>query len=294
MSEPILKWTNFTLAAGLRLAGILLFAILLNRILKIATSRLVKLAATHTRVAEMREAQTRTLAQFLYWLGTAAIIIAAILMALPEFGINVTSVTVLAGVGSVAIGFGAQRLVWDLISGFSIVIEDQFVVGDTIQVGEWLGRVEHITLRRTVLRDQRGGLVTLSNGDIRQVANLSRDWSQVWVDVTVANDAAIDGAMTLLERTAGEMRADAAWTAALLDGPRVLGVDSLCLAGTTLRVQVRTAPGRQDDAARELRRRIKARFEEARIPLAAVQRIELVGEVASSKGGSADLAGNST
>jgi moderate conductance mechanosensitive channel len=284
MSEPILKWTNFTLAGGLRLAGIVVFAILLNRILKMATSRLVKLAATHTRVAQMREEQTRTLALFLYWTGTVAILIAAVLTALPEFGVNVTPVAALAGVASVALGFGAQHLVWDLISGFSIVFEDQFVVGDTIRVGDTVGRVEHITLRRTVVRDLQGGLVSLSNGDIRQVANLSRDWSQVWVDVTVANDAAVDAALALLDKIAGEMRADPVWSAALLDGPRVLGVDSLSLAGTTLRVQVRTAPGRQDDAARELRRRIKTRFEETQIPLAAVQRIELVGEEGGSKG----------
>jgi small-conductance mechanosensitive channel len=285
MSEPILKWTNFTLTAGLRLAGIVFFAILLNRILKVATSRLVKLAATHTRVAQMREEQTRTLALFLYWTGTAAILIAAVLTALPEFGVNVTPVAALAGIASVALGFGAQHLVWDLISGFSIVFEDQYVVGDTIRVGDTVGRVEHITLRRTVVRDLQGGLVSLSNGDIRQVANLSRDWSQVWVDVTVANDAAVDAALALLDKIAGEMRSDAAWSAALLDGPRVLGVDSLSLAGTTLRVQVRAAPGRQDDAARELRRRIKARFEETQIPLAAMQRIELMGEGGGSREG---------
>src|ERR1700751_3879723 len=121
MSDPILKWTNFSLAAGLRLAGIVIFAFLLNRVLKVATSRLVKLAASHTRVAQMREEQTRTLAFFLYWTGTVTILIAAVLTALPEFGVNVTPVAALAGVASVALGFGAQHLVWDLISGFSIV-----------------------------------------------------------------------------------------------------------------------------------------------------------------------------
>jgi small-conductance mechanosensitive channel len=277
MTNSYSKWMEFSLADGMRLAGIAFFALLLNRVLKLATSRLVKLATTHTRVAQMREQQTRTLALFLYWAGTVVILVAAVLTALPVVGVNATPVAALAGILSVALGFGAQHLVWDLISGFFIVFEDQFVIGDVIRVGNSVGRVEHITLRRTVLRDFQGGLITISNGDIRQVANLSRDWSQVWVDVIVANDAAVDGALGVLEKISNEVRSDPVWSAALVDGPRVLGVESLSLAGTTLRVQVRTAPNRQDDVARELRRRIKARCEAEQVPLAGVQRVELVG-----------------
>ncbi len=277
MANSYSKWMEFTLADGMRLAGIVLVTVLLNRLLKMATSRLVKLAATHSRVAQMREQQTRTLALFLYWAGTIALLFAAFLTALPIFGVNAVPVAALAGVASVALGFGAQHLVWDLIGGFFIVFEDQFVVGDLIRVGTSTGRVEHLTMRRTVLRDLQGGLITISNGNIREVANLSRDWSQVWVDVVVASDAAVDRALALLEKICGEFRTDAAWSAALLDGPRVLGIESLSLSGTTLRLQVRTAATRQDDAARELRRRIHSRFDAERISLGAVQRVHLTG-----------------
>ncbi len=277
MPIRLFRWTEFALSNGARVLGILLIAFVLNRVLKAVSKRLIKLASPGTRLAQMREQQTRTMAGILYGTGTALIVIVAVLMALPEFGFNITPVAALAGLASLAVGFGAQNMVRDIISGFFIVFEDQYVVGDTIRIGETTGRVEHITLRRTVVRDEKGSLVTFANGDIRPVANLSRDWSQVFVDVQVAAEEPVDAALGALERAANEMRNDASWSAALVDGPRVLGVESLTPANATLRVQVRTAPVRQYDVARELRRRIIMRFQNERISLRSVQQVELVG-----------------
>lgn len=265
------------LLTGFRVAGILLAAFLLNRLLRAATRKLVDLAQTKARVAVLREQQTRTMAGILYSAGTAILAVIAVLMILPELGVNVMPVITAAGLASLALGLGAQHLVRDLISGFFIVFEDQYVVGDAVRIGEHTGRVEHFTLRRTVLRDAQGALVVISNGDIRQVSNLSRDWAQVFVDVTLPNEEEVDRALVLLEEVAAAMRADEAWVAALVDGPRVLGVESLGLAGTTLRLQLRTTPGRQHDAARELRRRIRARFEQEQMELSGVQRVRLGG-----------------
>lgn len=265
------------LLTGIRVAGILLAAFLLNRLLRAVTRKLVEMAQTKTRVAVLREQQTRTMAGILYSAGTAILVVIAVLMILPELGVNVMPVITAAGLASLALGLGAQHLVRDLISGFSIVFEDQYVVGDAVRIGEHTGRVEHFTLRRTVLRDAQGALVAISNGDIRQVANLSRDWAQVFVDVTLPNEEEVDRALVLLEEVAAAMRGDEAWVAALVDGPRVLGVESLGLAGTTLRLQLRTTPGRQHDAARELRRRIRARFEQEQMELSGVQRVRLGG-----------------
>lgn len=278
MPVPLLTWTGFTLANGMRLLGIVLVAFLLNRLLKAVTHWLIKPATAATRVAQMREEQTRTLAGILYGAGTTLIVGVAFLTALPEFGVSVTPIAALAGLATVALGFGAQHLVWDLINGFLIVFEDQYVVGDMIRIGQTIGRVEHLTLRRTVLRDLQGGLVTIPNGEIRQVGNLSRDWSQLFVDVSVATEEPVNVALAALEKTCSELRADPAWSAALVEGPRVLGVEALSISGATLRVQVRTAPNRHDDVARELRRRIKARFEQQQISLSGVQRVELVGD----------------
>jgi small-conductance mechanosensitive channel len=277
MTNLFPQWTNLLLARGLRVAGICLLAMLLIRVLRSATNRLIDHSAgeSASRSARQHEQQTRTLAGILYSAGVGIIISISILMILREIGYDITILAAAAGLASVAVGFGAQNLVRDLINGFFIVFEDQFVVGDTIRVGETVGRVEHITLRRTVLRDPQGALVTVLNGQIQQVANLSRDWAQVFINVTVAADAPVEAPLLALDRVAAEFRADAAWSGALVDGPRVLGVDAISPQGAKLLVQVRTAPNRQDDVARELRRRICARFEAEGIRTTGVQRIEV-------------------
>jgi small conductance mechanosensitive channel len=278
MTESYSKWTEMVGIHGLRLLTIVLVAIVLNRLLRVFTTRLVDLAKSQTRLAQMREQQTRTMAGLLFSTGTIIIIAGATLAALPEFGFNITPIAALAGLASLAFGFGAQYLVRDLINGFLIVFEDQYVVGDRVRIGEETGRVEHISLRRTVLRNDRGAVVSIPNGAIGQVANLSRDWSQTWVDVLVPSDEAVGHALEVLERIAAELRSDPEWSAALLDGPRVLGVESLSLTGTTLRIGIRSAPMRQEDVARELRRRVKSSFEKEGIPLSVVQRVELAGQ----------------
>jgi small-conductance mechanosensitive channel len=277
MTASFSSWTELALTHGLRLLGILLLALLLNRLLKAFTQRLVQLASSESRVAAMREQQTRTLAGLLYSAGTALIVTVAVLTALAELGFNVAPIAAAAGLASLAFGFGAQHLVRDVINGFLIVFEDQYVVGDTVRIGEQTGRVEHMTLRRTVLRDAQGALVTIPNGEIRQVANLNRDWSQLFVDVALSGEEDVTRALALLEEVSAQLRSDEMWRAALLDGPRVLGVESLSLAGVTLRLQLRTAPTRQHEVARELRRRIRARFEQERIGVTSVERVALAG-----------------
>jgi small-conductance mechanosensitive channel len=276
MTTYLDQWTELAASRGLRLLVILAFALVLNRMMRAVTSRLVELAKSETRVARMREQQTRTLAGVLYSGGTALIFLVGFLLALPVFGFNVTPIAAAAGLASLALGFGGQYLVRDLINGFFIVFEDQYVVGDRVRIGEQVGRVEHVTVRRTVLRSDAGALVSIPNGLVGQVANLSRDWSQIFVDLTVPADEDVGPALAALEAVARDFRGDPDWSAALVDGPRVLGIESLALDGTTLRLQIRSTPLRQDDLARELRRRIKARFENDRIPYRRVQQVELV------------------
>jgi len=276
MTNLLSRWTEFG-APGLRIAGTLLLAILLIRLLKSFTKRLVQKAGAEStgRAARMREQQTQTFAGILYSGGMGLIAVVAILMTLSELHFDIRPVAAAAGLVSLALGIGAQSLVHDVINGFFIVFEDQFVVGDTVRIGEVLGRVEHITLRRTVVRDPQGAIITLPNGQIQQVANLSRDWAQVFLGITVAPDAPLNPPLAALDRAAAALRADAAWSAAIVDGPRVLGVDSLGPSGAKLVVQVRTAPNRQDDVARELRWRISAQFEKEGIRTSGVQQVEV-------------------
>jgi small conductance mechanosensitive channel len=144
-----------------------------------------------------------------------------------------------------------------------------------VQIAEIIGRVEHLSLRRTVVRDSRGALVTIANGDVRCVANLSRDWSQSFVDIGLAPEMALDKPLAALEAAASALRADSSWAQALVDGPRVLGVQAYDRSATVVRLQVRTAPTRQDEVTRELRRRIQIEFQKEGIPVASVLRFEL-------------------
>jgi small conductance mechanosensitive channel len=282
MTPNVFKWTDFAVGRGIRIAAILLIALILNRLLRTLTRRLIPAAGTESlgRLARMREQHVKTLSGILYSGGTAIILIGAILTALPEFGFNVTPIAAAAGLASLAFGFGAQHLVRDIINGFFIVIEDQFVVGESVRIGAVIGRVEHLTLRRTVVRDIQGAVVTIPNGEVTQVANLSRDWGQVFVDISIPQEASSDAALAALERVCAELRTDASWSPVLVDGPRALGVETFGPAGVTLRLQLRTVPGRQDDAARELRRRIQNRFEQEHIRWGGVQRVEIVGSEA--------------
>ncbi len=271
MSSALKFLSGITLSTALHLLGIILLALLVNYFLKVLTKLIIKPASGQSRAAQVREQQTRTLAGVLY---------------------SAPALT-LAGLASVAVGFGAQNLVRDVITGFYIVLEDQYTVGDTIQIGDTNGRVEHLTLRRTVIRDARGALVTIANGDIRTVANLSRDWSQTFVDVALAPEIALSQPLAALEAACAELRADSAWSQALVDGPRILGVESINRSATLVRLQARTAPTRQDEVARELRRRIHVELQRRGIPLSSVQRIELTGatEIAAEAAANS-LAGN--
>ncbi len=282
MTDSLSQWLEIAGKTGLRLLVILLFAILLTRMLKALTSRLVQLAKAQTRAGQMREQQTRTLAGLLYSIGAAIIGLIAVLMSFEILGFDIAPAMATAGVASIAIAFGAQSLLKDFINGFFIVFEDQYVVGDLIQVNGEIGRVEHLTLRRTVLRNPAGAVVTLPNSLVGQVANLSRDWSQAFVDVTVPAAELVGRALATLEKIAGDFRNDPDWSAALIDGPRVLGIEALSLDGTVIRLQVRTILNRKEDVARELRRRIKLGFEQSRIPLSHTHQIMVQGEVLQS------------
>jgi len=279
MNPNLFKWTDIGVERGLRLAAIVLIALVLSRLLRALTRRLISAAGAEGlgRIARMREQHVKSLAGLLYSAGTGVIVIGAILTALPEFGFNVTPLAAAAGLASLAFGFGAQHLVRDLINGFFIIVEDQFVVGESVRIGSVVGRVEYQSLRRTVIRDIQGAVVTIPNGEISQVSNLSRDWGQVFVDISIPPDASSDAALAALERVCAELRTDAPWSPVLVDGPRVLGVETFGPAGATLRLQLRTVPGRQDDAARELRRRIQNRFEQEHVRWGGVQRVEIVG-----------------
>ena len=274
-------WEAWRIANVVHLVWILAICFALARLLRTVERRVVARATEQGRTSSQRQMQVQTLAGLLRSTATVLIAAFAVLTALPELGVSVAPLTVAAGFASVAVGFGAQNLVKDWINGVLIVLEDQFVVGETVQIGDTMGRVEELTLRHTVVRDLQGARVYIPNGEIRKLLNLSRDFSQIFLDVQVPAGEAGDRALAALDRVAAEFRADAAWAPAMVDGPRVLGIESLSPAGSSVRIQVRTAPLRQYDVARELRRRIVARFAQEGVDFSSEQRVVLVNPAAA-------------
>ena len=283
MSSFLTNLPEFTLTNLLHLLIIFGAAVILSRSWRALTHLIVKPASAPSRNAQAREQQTRAFSNLVYGVGNKVIWALAGLTAALEIGINVMPVVIVASVVALALGLGAQSLVRDVLAGFHIVLEDQYAVGDTIQVGDAAGRVEQLNLRRTVLRDARGAIVTIANGEIRSVSNLSRDWSQAFVDIAVSPQVAQEKALQALDVAATELRVDPAWSQAIVDGPRILGLQSYDQSASTIRLQVRTAPARQDDVARELRRRIQLEFQRQGIPLSDAQRVELVSPAATSE-----------
>lgn len=290
MTDSLSRWMQAAGPATLRVVAAILIAIVLVRLLRAFTNRLIQISKSATRVAQMREQQTRTMAGMLYSVGTAIITGLAITDVLAELGFKWGSFLAAAGIAGLVVGIGAQNLIKDLANGFFIVFEDQYVIGDLIQLNNEIGRVEHLTLRRTVIRNASGAIITIPNSLVGQVANLSRDWSQVFVDVVVPSDELVGRALATLEKVAGDFREDQGWSQALVDGPRVLGVESLTLEGTMLRLQVRTALNRKEEVARELRRRIKIGFEQSRIPMTHLHKVALQGELAAAAQNASDAA----
>ncbi len=193
-------------------------------------------------------------------------------MVLDQIGIALGPLLASAGVVGLAIGFGAQSLVADYLSGMLIMIEDQYGVGDSVDLGEAVGEVEHVGLRLTQVRDLNGGLWHIRNGEILRVRNDSQEWARAVLDVSVAYDANLDEVYRVLEETGKALRQDPDFADVLLEDPAVWGVQSLDADGVLVRVAVKTVPLQQWGVTRELRRRVKEALDRAGIDIPFPQR----------------------
>ncbi len=191
---------------------------------------------------------------------------------LGQLGVNITPILASAGVVGLAIAFGAQTMIKDFLSGFFILLENQFRIGDVINLDGAGGVVERITLRVTVLRDLQGTVHYIPNGTLTRVSNLTQGWSRVVLEVSVGYGEDIDRVILVLRDVLLKLREDHAWTTGILES-EVSGVESLGESSVDVRVMVKTPPMRQWDVARELRRRIKMRFDEEGIEIPFPQRV---------------------
>lgn len=205
---------------------------------------------------------------------TALIVIwtIAFIMILGELGLNLGPMIAGAGIAGVALGFGAQSLVKDFLSGLFMLMEDQFGIGDVVDLGEAVGSVEEVALRTTVLRGLDGTVWHVPNGEIRRVGNKSQHWSTAVVDVDVAYDADLAAVRTIVRDTAIAVCTSDEWSGEVLEEPDVLGVETLGADGITVRMIVKTAPGIQWALQRALREALKAAFDDADIEIPFPQR----------------------
>ncbi len=172
-----------------------------------------------------------------------------------------------AGLLGVAVSLASQNLIKDTINGFLIVFEDQYGIGDIIDTGTWSGSVEGLNLRITQLRNSEGMLITIPNNQMGAVANLSKSWSRVDLNVPVAYDTDIKTAIKVIEATAVEMSKDPQWRWQIIETPQVMGIDDFSDRGLMVKIWIKTRPLKQFDVAREYRLRLKLAFDEARIPI---------------------------
>lgn len=234
------------------------------RVVTTMTSKSASRLTRSTGLAQARQVQrVQTMASLLRSIATFVVASIAVLTIMALFGIPLAPLLASAGVGGVALGFGAQSLVKDFLSGVFMIFEDQYGVGDVIDTGEAIGTVEEVTLRVTRLRDASGVTWYVRNGEIVRIGNKSQGYSTAIVDMPVAYDENVDRVLGVIRAAALAFGSDPEWTDKLEEEPRVLGVESITGATMTIRTLAQCKPGENFGVQRELRERIKNALDQA-------------------------------
>ena len=269
MEEELTRVWEWLQEHGLTVLLIIVCSVLAFVLLEYLIRLVVKrIHALDDEVGSDRDKRTTTISNVLHSAGAALILGVATLMILTEFGVPVGPVLASVGVASIALGLGAQTLVKDILNGFFFLFENQFAVGDVIEVNGVAGSVEDLTLRITAVRDLGGTLHIIPNGEIRQVANKTRDWSRAVVDVGITYDEDVDTAIKVLQEIGTAMEENEEIKGDLLETAVVTGIEGLDDWAVRLRIMVKTAPGQHWQIQRYLRRQIRLIFAEKEIDIA--------------------------
>ena len=285
-SEALATLAGTVMPRLFRIALVLIIAYFLNRLLRRMVKRFVRnlqsddgasrfgalrarapLADTTPMDIGRATMRAETIAGVLRSVGAAAIWGVAAVMILGEFAINLGPLIAGAGIVGVALGFGAQKLVQDFLSGIFMLIEDQYGLGDIVDAGEAIGVIEGITLRTTRLRDINGTVWHIPNGSITRIGNMSQQWARALIDVGVAYNTDIPNAIEVIQEVAVELSEEDGWRELILEPPEVWGVQALADSEVTIRLVVKTRPGQQWKVEREIRKRIKASFDAENIEI---------------------------
>lgn len=223
--------------------------------------------------AERRQQRANTMGSLLKSISTGVVAAVVVVMVIAQLGYNIAPLIASAGILGVALGFGAQSLVKDFLSGIFMILEDQYGVGDVIDVGTATGTVEAVGLRVTRLRDVNGTVWYVRNGEILAVGNMSQNWARTVLDIPVAFSEDLSRVSEILRDVAHQMWEDAEYRSDILEEPEVWGVERWDPDGVVVRVVLKTAPLEQWSVAREMRERIKQRFDTEGIEIPLPQRM---------------------
>ena len=260
---------------------VVIASLVLIRLLRAVTGKIV---ALHIRKAPpgFRAQQVRTLAAVTSSVGIFVITFVAGLEILSLLGINLGPLLASAGIAGLAIGFGAQTLVKDVINGFFILLENQYDIGDNIRVAGVKGTVEAMNMRSTSLRDEDGTIHIIPNSEIKIVSNATRDWSQVTLRVNVAYSEPSERIVKLLQEVGEDLRHDPAYADDIVSDIEVPGIDRVANGEVEYLIQVKTRPNQQYRVSRELRRRIKECFQKNNVQTAGPGRVYVMDQSSSA------------
>lgn len=257
---------------------ILIVSFALIRLAKIITNRLARFSRQQELPGGVRSQQLRTLSGVFHSVSVFVVVFFAIIEILTQLNVNIGPLLASAGVAGLAIGFGAQTLVKDVINGFFILMENQYDVGDAVRIASVSGTVEGMTLRKTTLRDIDGALHIIPNSEIKIVSNLTRDWAQISLHVAVDYKESTDRVIAILNQVGTDIFNDPTFSALLVAKPEVPGIDRVSPGEVDYLMLVKTRPGQQYAVTREVRRRIKECFEKNGIQPPAPGRVYVVDQ----------------
>lgn len=251
-----------------RIIIIIVGAWIMIRVTRLAGRRIMALTEDEDPATKSeREKRAETLVRIINSAIKVFVYIVASFMILKEVGVDIAPLLAGVGIAGLAIGFGAQTLVKDFLTGFFILMENQYRVGDVVKIGDHAGLVENIKLRTTVLRDLEGIVHVIPNGEVQSVNNMTYGWSRVVLDIGVAYKEDVDKVIQVLQDVGKKMRQEEPYNALMLEDPQILGVDDFGDSQVTIKMLAKTRPLKQWDVGRELRRRIKYAFDKEKIEI---------------------------
>jgi small-conductance mechanosensitive channel len=261
MEEIVRNLVQWLILNGIRIGVVIVLTYLLIRILRGVSPRMVSRITEKGKFNEEQRKRVDTLSRIVQQTLTVMALVLAGIIVLGQVGINVGPILAGAGVLGLAVGFGAQSLVKDIITGFFILLDNRMNVGDVVQIAGVAGLVEEINLRVTILRDLEGKVHFIPNGDISVVSNLTKEWARSVLDIGVAYKEDTDHVCEVLKRVGDELLEVPDYKEVILEPMEILGVDNFGDSQVTIKVMFKTKPIKQWMVSREFRRRVKKAFD---------------------------------